>query len=90
VPDEKDEKKEVTAGPKPDPKNDLTPVEPLMARKKSSQSAMVAIGWRTCPECNGDERRDCDVCFDPATQSFARRLPPDEYIKWLQAHPDKK
>lgn len=67
--------------------SDKTPVEPLMERKKSSQSAMVAIGWKTCPECKGDERNDCKVCFDPETNTYARRLPPDEYIKWIHAHP---
>lgn len=64
--------------------SDKTPVEPLMERKKSSQSAMVAIGWKTCPACRGDERVDCETCFDPETNTFARRLPPDEYIKWIQ------
>jgi hypothetical protein len=63
--------------------SDKTPVEPLMERKKSSQTAMLAIGWRTCPACHGADV-DCDVCFDPATKTFARRLPPDEYIKWIQ------
>lgn len=73
-----------------DPKDkDKTPVEPLMARKRSSQTAMVAIGWKTCPACNGDERKDCDVCFDPETQKFDRRLPPDKFIKWIHDNKSK-
>jgi hypothetical protein len=67
--------------------SDLTPVEPLMARKKSSQTAMVAIGWKTCPDCEGVEGVHCDTCFDAETMQYDRRLPPDKYIAWIQAHP---
>lgn len=65
---------------------DKTPVEPLMERKKSSQRVMVAIGWKTCPDCQGVEGVHCDTCFDPDSRTYARRLPPDEYIKWIQKH----
>jgi hypothetical protein len=70
--------------------SDKTPIEPLLARKKSSQSAMIAIGWKTCPACEGVDGVYCTVCFDPETNTFARRLPPDEYIKWIQQQGKKK
>lgn len=69
--------------------SDKTPVEPLMERKRSSQQAMVAIGWKECPACHGANVH-CDVCFDPVTNTYARRLPPDEYIAWIQKHSEKK
>ncbi len=70
--------------------SDKTPVQPFMERKRSSQSAMVAIGWKPCPECGGNELVNCDWCFDKETGRFDRRLPPDKYIEWIRAHPGRK
>ena len=67
---------------------DATPIEPLMARKRSSQSAMVAIGWRTCPNCDAADVY-CVLCWDEESQQFARRVAPDVYIKWIQEHKTK-
>jgi hypothetical protein len=66
-----------------------TPVEPLMERKRTSQRAMVAIGWKTCPDCEGIEGVHCDTCFDPETRMYDRRLPPDKYIAWIHANPGR-
>lgn len=77
----------------PDDENsdsDKTPVEPLMERKKSSQSAMVAIGWKDCPDCDGVEGVHCETCFDPETRTYARRVPPDVYIAWIQKQSQKQ
>jgi hypothetical protein len=65
-----------------DDDKDKTPVEPLMARKKSSQRAMTAIGWILCPACRGDERADCALCWDEDSKQFARRVPVDVAIAW--------
>lgn len=57
-----------------------------MARKKSSQRAMTAIGWQICPSCGGDERADCELCWDIEDKRFNRRVPVDVAIKWVQEH----
>jgi hypothetical protein len=67
----------------PDEKDkDNTPIEPLMERKRSSQRAMTAIGWVECPKCRGDERADCDLCWDEQDKRFNRRVPVDVWIEW--------
>jgi hypothetical protein len=66
-----------------DKKTDLTPVEPMMARKRSSQQAMTAIGWVLCPCCAGDDKNiTCTLCFDAVDRRFNRRVPVDVAIKW--------
>jgi hypothetical protein len=70
--------------------SDKTPVEPLMERKKSSQTAMTAIGWKTCPDCEGVEGVHCETCFDPEFGRYDRKLPPDKYIAWIRANPGRE
>lgn len=59
-----------------------------MARRRSSQQALTAIGWRECPKCvkDGriDHRFDCDLCWDEEDKRFNRRVPVDVYIRYIQ------
>jgi len=76
-----------------DDDKDKTPVEPFI-RRRSSQSALQAIGWPDCPACTRkvdgrlvvDERADCDLCWDPKEERFARHVPVDVAIAWRQKH----
>jgi hypothetical protein len=67
---------------------DKTPVQPFMSRRRTSQTALTAIGWRTCPSCKGDDRAECELCWDPGQQRYDRKVPPDVYIEYLQKHPE--
>jgi hypothetical protein len=76
----------------PDDRDDdpeKTPVEPLLARRRSSQNAMTAIGWTICPACAGkDSRYECELCWDEEGKRWDRRVPVDAAIAWIRAHPE--
>lgn len=86
MPDDKDKKEPFAWRKTPD---DMTPVEPFVVRRRSSQSAMNAIGWHDCPSCkdNKDMRSECTLCWDEETKTWSRKVPIDVLLKWNREHP---
>jgi hypothetical protein len=100
MPDDKDKKEPFAWRKTPD---DMTPVEPLIMRRRSSKS-MRAFGLQRCPACTKpgpndplspdeaivDHRIDCEVCWDPDEKVFLRKVTADVAIDWNQRQHTKR